>query len=59
MAIGAEFGGPYGALGGFAIGLTFMGGEMAYDGAIWLWNQTMTNIYNFENGIKNGWYPRR
>ncbi len=59
MAIGAEFGGPYGALGGAGISLIFLGGEMAYDGASWLWNETKLQIYNFENGIKNGWYPGR
>ena len=59
MAIGAEFGGPYGALGGAGISLIFFGGEMAYDGASWLWNETKIQIYNFENGVKNGWYPGR
>jgi hypothetical protein len=59
MAIGAEFGGPYGALGGAGIGLMFTTGEMAYDGASWLWNETKIQIYNFENGIKMGWRPGR
>ncbi len=59
MAIGAEFGGPYGAIGGAGIGLIFTGGEMAYDGINWLWGEIGKNIYYFKEGLKNGWYPGR
>jgi hypothetical protein len=57
--IGAKLGGPYGALGGAGIGLIFTAGEIIYDGATWFWDETKKQIYNFENGIKSGWYPGR
>ena len=57
--IGAEFGGPYGALGGTAIGLIFVGGEMAYDGLVWFGDQLSQGMVQTENALKNGWYPGR
>jgi hypothetical protein len=57
--IGAELGGPYGALGGTAIGLIFVGGEMAYDGVVWFGNQLSQGMVRTENALKSGWYTGR
>ncbi|MEP1781521.1 RHS repeat-associated core domain-containing protein, partial [Reichenbachiella sp.] len=58
-AIGATYGGPWGAAGGALISLGSVAGEAAYDGLNWLWNETSQQIYNFQNALKYGWYPGR
>ena len=57
--IGGEFGGPYGALGGAAIGGLFWAGEKSYDGLIWFGNQLSNGMVQTENALKNGWHPGR
>ena len=57
--IGSTYGGPWGAAGGALIGTGFVAGEYIYNGANYIWNETLWQISNFENAIKSGWYPGR
>lgn len=57
--IGSAYGGPWGAVGGVLIGAGFIAGEYIYNGAKYIWNETLWQISNFENAINSGWYPRR
>jgi RHS repeat-associated protein len=57
--IGSAYGGPWGAAGGALIGASFVAGEYIYNGATYIWNETLWQISNFENAIKSGWYPGR
>uniref|UniRef100_UPI00262643C6 hypothetical protein n=1 Tax=Hydrotalea sp. TaxID=2881279 RepID=UPI00262643C6 len=57
--IGSAYGGPWGAAGGALIGAGFVAGEYIYNGAKYIWNETLWQISNFENAIKSGRYPGR
>ena len=57
MAIGAEFGLHWGAVGGTVIGVLFWTGEKSYDGLVWFGNQLSQGMVQTENALKNGWYP--
>lgn len=57
--IGSAYGGPYGAIGGTVIGAGFVAGEFIYDGATYVWNETLWQIHSFENAINSGWYTGR
>ena len=53
-------GGPWGAVAGAAVGGISAGFEYIYDNMLVPgWNEINRQIYNFENGIRNGWYPGR
>ncbi|MCE2972282.1 MAG: hypothetical protein LW852_02440 [Sediminibacterium sp.] len=54
-AIGAQFGGPWGAVGGTLINVGFLAGEQMYDGFMYRKTQMGIFLNNFENGLKNGW----
>jgi S1-C subfamily serine protease len=57
--IGAEIGGPYGALAGAAISGVSWGAEKSYDGLKWFGNQLSNGMIQTENALKNGWSPGR
>ena len=60
IGVGAAIGGSWGAVGAAAVGGISTGFEYIYDNILVpLWNETNRQIYNFENAIKNGWYPGR
>lgn len=55
---GAAIGGPWGVVGGAAVGGISIGSEYIYDNMLQpLWREVNYQIYNFENALKNGWYP--
>lgn len=55
---GAAIGGPWGAVGGAAVGGISIGCEYIYDNMLQpLWREVNYQIWNFENALKNGWYP--
>lgn len=57
---GAAIGGPWGAAGGAAVGGISIGCEYIYDNMLQpLWREVNYQIWNFENALKNGWYPGR
>jgi len=56
--IGTEFGGPWGAVAGGMIGLSFAAGEQVYDGYNYSVNEISTGVANYENAINRGWMPR-
>ncbi|MDD4972400.1 MAG: FG-GAP-like repeat-containing protein [Paludibacter sp.] len=57
---GAAIGGPWGAVGGAAVGGFSIGAEYIYDSVLQpLWREVNYQIWNFENALKNGWYPGR
>lgn len=57
---GAAIGGPLGAVGGAAVGGISVGCEYTYDNVLQpLWREVNYQIWNFENALKNGWYPGR
>jgi hypothetical protein len=57
--IGAEVGGPYGALTGAAISGASWAGEISYDGLKWFGREVSRGMIETENALKNGWYPGR
>jgi hypothetical protein len=60
IGAGAAIGGPWGAVGGAAVGGISTGFEYIYDNMLVpLGNEIQYQIWNFENAIKNGWYPGR
>jgi RHS repeat-associated protein len=60
ICIGAAIGGPWAAVGGAAVGGISTGFEYIYDNMLVpLGNEIQYQIWNFENAIKNGWYPGR
>ncbi len=60
IVTGAAIGGPWGAVGGAAVGGISVGVEYIYDNMLVpLGNEIQYQIWNFENAIKNGWYPGR
>ena len=60
IATGTMIGGPWRSAGGAFVGGISIGFEYIYDNIVVpLWNETNRQIYNFENAIKNGWYPGR
>lgn len=60
VVAGAAVGGPWGAAAGAAVGGVSMGAEHLYDNFLVPTGREINNqIRNFENAIKNGWYPRR
>jgi len=60
IGVGAAIGGPWGAVGGAAVGGILTGFEYIYDNMLVpLGNEIQYQIWNFENAIKNGWYPGR
>lgn len=57
---GAAIGGPWGAVGGAAVGGISTGCEYIYDNyLVPLGNEIQYQIWNFENALNNGWYPTR
>ena len=57
---GAAIGGPWGAVAGIVVGGISTGFEYIYDNyLVPLGNEIQYQIWNFENAIKNGWYPGR
>ncbi|TKG87053.1 hypothetical protein EYV94_28505 [Puteibacter caeruleilacunae] len=57
---GAQVGGPWGLVLGAAIGGASLGAEYLYaDHLVPLGTKITNQILNFENAIKNGWYPGR
>jgi hypothetical protein len=57
---GPAIGGPWGAVAGTAVGGISPGFEYIYDNyLVPLGNEIQYQIWNFENAIKNGWYPGR
>jgi hypothetical protein len=57
---GAAIGGPWGAVAGTAVGGISTGIEYLYDNyMVPLGNEIQYQIWNFENAVKNGWYPGR
>jgi hypothetical protein len=60
MIVGAEIGGPWGAVTGATIGGMSYGFEYIYDNyLVPFGNEVKYQKKNFENAIKNGWYPGR
>lgn len=60
IAVGSAIGGPWGAVGGAAVGGISVGAEYIYDNyLVPLGNEIQYQIWNFENAIKGGWYPGR
>lgn len=57
-AIGAQFGGHWGAVAGGMVGLGFAAGEKAYDGYNYSVKEISKGVTDFENGINKGWMPR-
>jgi hypothetical protein len=55
--IGAEFGGPYGALAGTTVSSNAWAAEVCYDESVSWLEQTSTYINNIQNSISSGWYP--
>jgi RHS repeat-associated protein len=56
-AIGAEFGGPYGALAGALIQGGAWAGEKSYDGFMSWLDATSKYISDFNRAVSNGWVP--
>jgi hypothetical protein len=57
---GAAIGGPWGAVGGAAVGGISVGCEYTYDNVLQpLWREVNYQIWNFENALENGWYAGR
>jgi hypothetical protein len=49
-----------GAVGGVVVGGIFVGMEDIYDNVLIPINREIqSQIYNFKNAIRNGWYPGR
>ena len=60
IGVGSAIGGPWGAVGGAAVGGISIGAEYIYDNyLVPLGNEIQYQIWNFENAIKGGWYPGR
>jgi hypothetical protein len=60
IGTGAAIGGPWGAAAGAAVGGISVGAEYIYDNfLVPLGNEIQYQIWNFENAIRNGWYPGR
>jgi hypothetical protein len=60
IGTGAAIGGPWGAAAGAAVGGISIGAEYIYDNVLVpLGNEIQYQIWNFENAIRNGWYPGR
>ena len=57
IAAGAAIGGPAGAVGGAIVGGGVWAGEQLYDGLQYGIQKISEGAVNFENAIKNGWYP--
>ena len=56
----AAIGGPWGAAAGATVGGISVGAEYIYDNfMVPLGNEIQYQIWNFENAIRNGWYPGR
>jgi hypothetical protein len=60
IGTGTAIGGPWGAAAGAAVGGISAGFEYIYENMLVPgWSEINRQIYNFENGIRNGWYPGR
>lgn len=59
VAIGTQFGGPYGAVAGATIGGSFWAGERVYTGInAWL-RELSKGFTNYQQAVRNGWIPMR
>ena len=57
--IGARYGKAWGAVAGAFVGGVVTFGEMLYDAGSYLSNEINSQVYNFKQGLRNGWYPGR
>lgn len=55
--IGGAYGGPHGAIAGALVTSLFYSGEQLYDGLKYVQKETAKFSVDFENAMKNGWYP--
>lgn len=56
--IGTQFGGPWGAVGGTAVGLGTVAGEQAYDGYMYWHREMSRGLGNIESALRGGWLSR-
>ncbi|EOZ96875.1 ATP binding protein [Indibacter alkaliphilus LW1] len=60
VGTGAAVGGPWGAAAGATVGGISIGAEYVYDNfLVPVGREIRYQIWNFENALKNGWYPGR
>ena len=55
---GSTIGGPWGAVGGAAVGGAVWAGEEVYDGINWWIGEMSRGLVGMENALKGGWQPQ-
>jgi RHS repeat-associated protein len=55
--VGAQFGGPWGAVAGTAVGLGVYATEKSYDGFMWWMEEMSRNLGNIESSLRSGRLP--